>query len=131
MCCYPRVMCYFATTGTGRTGDRKNSYPIPRTKRTTATEEQKRIQEEAKQFEFSYGDKIVESLWPTPEDFLYVELRRHHVGDAEAERECADGLPSANSVICGFFKIGNLLQIMQRLGNMACTSQNKVGDICP
>lgn len=34
-------------------------------------------------------------------------------------------------MICGFFKLGNLLQIMKRLGNMACTDKNKTNGVCP
>jgi hypothetical protein len=86
--------------------------------------------------QFSYGDQIVRNLWPTPYDVVYVELRKHGsnstggVDDAVAQRECADQPPSneRNDVICGFFKIGNVGQILQRLGEMACIQSDS---LCP
>ena len=70
-----------------------------------------------------YSDKIVNALWPVPQDYFYVELRQNDdpqhlpVYNKTAEDECFNDRKSAtpNNLICGYFKIGNLLQIMQRL----------------
>ena len=77
---------------------------------------------------FSYGDEIANDLWPVPQNYFYVELRENTpeapiVTDAIAERACfphPDKSVPVNNVVCGYFKIGNLLQIMQRLADMAC-----------
>src|SRR5208282_6666160 len=88
-----------------------------------------------------YSDKIVDSVWPVPQDYFYIELRRnshdekHHIADAyndAAEKAC---FPSSknnkddennengkdeNNVICGYLKIGNLLEILERLASQVC-----------
>lgn len=81
---------------------------------------------------FSYGDEVVSDVWPVPQDYFYVELRKGEVDDATAKDLChsqTDKIDPANPVnnnlVCGYFKIGNLLQIMQRLAEMACTYQDK------
>jgi hypothetical protein len=113
-----------------------NCYPSGKGKQIAETKKEQELQQQKKQeaekSAFSYGDKLIESWWPTPYDLVYVELRRNEVVDAQAKDECVDGDTTyPNNVICGIFKIGNLMQIMQRLGNMACTSENKAGDRCP
>ena len=136
-------------------GDR---YPSPRDTKSASEEEPRESQQLA--VDFSYGDKIVNSLWPTAYDAVYVELRRGQV-ESTAEKNvlisqyCTTGRSAAaieafflkeqltaqaktlasrtksDNMICGFFKIGNLLQIMKRLGNMACTDKNKTNGVCP
>ncbi|MGB8682446.1 MAG: hypothetical protein WCD12_06135 [Candidatus Binatus sp.] len=87
-----------------------------------------------------YSDKIVNNVWPEQQDFVYVELRRNndpqlHIADVynkTAEEACfgspgdsgqsADDknkVESPNKLVCGYIKIGNLLQIMQRLASFA------------
>jgi hypothetical protein len=71
------------------------------------------------------GNEIVSDLWPIPNDYFYLEIRN----DALAESAChpqgvggSDVQGKKNSdVICGYLKIGNLLEIMKRLGKMACS----------
>jgi hypothetical protein len=83
--------------------------------------------------DFSYADEVVSDVWPVPWDYLYVELRQG-VDAANAERLC-HSQPDNNdqsSLICGYFKVGNLLQIMHRLATMACTDKGEDKDsICP
>jgi hypothetical protein len=79
--------------------------------------------------DFSYADDVVQDLWPAPYDDVYVELRKNGtdnagraVDDAAAKRLCfskPDNLDQTD-LVCGYFKIGNLLGIMQRLAVMAC-----------
>jgi hypothetical protein len=87
-----------------------------------------------------YADEIVDYAYPFPSDFIYVELRRnsikdsHHIKDVFVFNTTAKDacFPSAKepeltggatdqtpNLVCGFFKVGTLLQIMQRLANMA------------
>jgi hypothetical protein len=83
---------------------------------------------------FSYADEVVDFVWPITQQYFYVELRKNRtrsggglITDATAERDCHNDDPKTdtdNGVVCGFFKIGNLLQIMQRLANMACPYQD-------
>jgi hypothetical protein len=78
--------------------------------------------------EFSYADEVVRDVWPVPQDYFYIELRRGEVGGTTAERVCHfqnDASAPVNDVICGYFKIGNLLEIMQRLADMACIYQDE------
>jgi hypothetical protein len=73
--------------------------------------------------QFSYADEVVKDVWPVPQDYFYVELRKGEVDGAAAARLChsqTDNVDRANNVVCGYLKIGNLLQIMQRLADMAC-----------
>jgi hypothetical protein len=74
--------------------------------------------------QFSYADKVIHDRWPATQYFFYVELRKGEVGNAIAERVCHsenDDIDPPNQIICGYFKIGNLLQIMQRLADTVCT----------
>lgn len=83
----------------------------------------------------SYSDKIVNYVWPAPQDYFYVELRQNDdpqhlpVYNKTAEDECFNDKKSGtpNNLICGYFKIGNFLQIMQRLArpDMVCTYQDQ------
>ena len=76
--------------------------------------------------EFTYPNSVVSFLWPVPQNYFYVELRRGEVGGAAAEHVCqprTDQYDPSNNVICGYLKIGNLLQIMHRLAKMACTAK--------
>jgi hypothetical protein len=79
--------------------------------------------------EFSYKDKVVDGVWPVPQNYFYVELRKGEADGATAERDCFSNLlkDSPNGVVCGYFKIGNLLQIMQRLAEMACPYKDNDG----
>jgi len=79
------------------------------------------------QDQMSYGDELVSQIWPVAYDYFYVEvrkkteLRERAPDDSTAKRLCATPGSSddqGNGPICGFFKVGNLLQIMQRLGDM-------------
>jgi hypothetical protein len=89
---------------------------------------------------FSYGDKVVKEVWPVPQNYFYFELRKNESGkdpstivtDAIAERDCFSDLEldPANGLVCGFFKIGNLLQILQRLAGLACTPKAKSDNAC-
>jgi len=90
--------------------------------------------------QFSYADAVVNYVWPDSPNYFYVELRKgphtRKVNGAIAESTC---FPEPNkefpdnNVVCGFFKIGNLLQIMQRLADMACTGGDpeSVHEKCP
>jgi hypothetical protein len=78
--------------------------------------------------QFSYADEVVSDVWPVWQDYFYVELRKGEVGGVAAERVChsqSDKIDPPNDVICGYFKIGNFLQIMQRLADMACPYVDK------
>lgn len=68
-----------------------------------------------------YSDEIANDIWPLPFDYFYVELR-NSAARSEAERECHSSPPSDSlgGVVCGYFKIGNLFEIMQRLAEAAC-----------
>jgi len=78
---------------------------------------------------FSYSDEVAGLVWPVPQNYFYFELRKNNtrtpgfaITDNIAERDCFSD-PSADpndGVVCGYFKIGNLLQIMQKLSDMAC-----------
>ncbi|MGD0073186.1 MAG: hypothetical protein ABSD31_02460 [Candidatus Binataceae bacterium] len=78
----------------------------------------------------SYSDEIVRDVWPVPQDYFYVELRNG--SDDNATEDVCFTQPddpkytdndydynTKNSVICGYFKIGNFLQVLQRLADMA------------
>jgi hypothetical protein len=75
---------------------------------------------------FSYANKVVRKQWPFPYDMVYVEMRHGLVDNATAERLCFSRPDDSNQngLICGYFKIGNLLQIMQRLADLACDSKD-------
>ena len=77
---------------------------------------------------FSYSNDIIDTQWPFPFDEVYVELRHNSVKDSEAQKLCAESPPkegdtSYSGLVCGYFKIGNLLQIMHRLADNACDSK--------
>lgn len=105
---------------------------------------------ESEYTKFSYSDDIIKTQWPFPYDEVYVELRQNKldyknppddksnkldhdlVKDSKAKELCAQGPPkegdtSYPGLVCGFFKIGNLLQIMHRLADNACDSINPPG----
>jgi hypothetical protein len=79
--------------------------------------------------DFSYTDEVVKDLWPAPYDNVYVELRENSldnaVDDAKAKRLCFSEPDQfdKSDLVCGYFKVGNYLQIMQRLAGKACTSE--------
>jgi hypothetical protein len=68
-----------------------------------------------------YADDIIDEVWPAQSDYVYVELRRNKVFNKAAKKACFEEPPAddESGLICGYFKIGNLLQIMQRLADMA------------
>ncbi len=89
-----------------------------------------------------YSDKIVDEVWPVQQDYLYVELRRNDpqhphiwpVYNKTAEDACF-GPPDPKKknhygIVCGYFKIGNLLEIMQRLASMACPEPDSYRGAC-
>jgi hypothetical protein len=76
--------------------------------------------------QLTYGDEIVNDVWPVTQDYFYVELR-NGADRATVERVCHSQANSAqydssNNIVCGYLKVGNLLQIMQRLARMTCPS---------
>jgi hypothetical protein len=88
---------------------------------------------------FSYSDEVINDVWPVTQNYFYVELRKNEtrppgqlITDATAERDCfaSPGADPDNGLVCGYFKIGNLLQIMQRLAEMACTSTDPARSSC-
>ncbi len=88
---------------------------------------------------FSYSDEVINDVWPVTQNYFYVELRKngtrppaHPITDEIAERDCftRPGADPDNGLVCGYFKIGNLLQIMQRLAEMACTSTDPARSSC-
>lgn len=85
--------------------------------------------------QFSYGDEVVDDVWPVPQDYFYLELRQGEVDDAAARDAChpqTHKYDYTNNVVCGYFKIGNLLQIMQRLADTACNTKdpNEIKQYC-
>jgi hypothetical protein len=70
----------------------------------------------------SYGDEIASDVWPVPQNYFYLELRKG-ANDITAEQECHGSQPfnPTGDLVCGYFKVGNLLQIMQRLADTACS----------
>jgi hypothetical protein len=76
--------------------------------------------------DFSYADEVASAVWPVWKDYFYVELREGKVDDATAERLCQSRRDDSDKsdLVCGYFKIGNLLQIMQRLAKAACPSKD-------
>lgn len=91
--------------------------------------------------QFSYAEDVVNAVWPVTRDYFYIELRRNKLDDLHvplvtddiAKRTCfsqSDKVDSSNNVVCGYFKIGNLLQIMQRLATAACSSQRRSSAPC-
>lgn len=97
--------------------------------------------------QFSYADNVVGYVWPVPQDYFYFELRKGEVDGATAQRVCFPKTKLydfSNHVVCGFFKIGTLLDTMQRLADMACNHRDRssidkycqqsifgIGDIVP
>jgi hypothetical protein len=90
--------------------------------------------------EFSYGEDVVKAVWPVAKDFFYVELRRNDkhpvVTDSVAKSVCFgddDKDTPPNGIVCGFIKIGNLLEIMKRLAELACHSidPTEIESKCP
>jgi hypothetical protein len=78
----------------------------------------------------SYSDTIVKSVEPVPQDYVYVEFRGKSVDDDAAEKACFEEEPDGPAitgvnVICGYFKISNLFEIMKRLGDMACKDKDQ------
>lgn len=90
----------------------------------------------------SYANDIAKALWPVPQDYFYVEIRPKkqnltedfvkaacvNTDDAGTDNKASPADPGTDPVICGYFKIGHLLQILQQLGKMACTSGNPSDD---
>ncbi len=81
---------------------------------------------------FSYSNDIIRTQWPFPFDEVYVELRNNSVKNPEAQKLCAESPPkeadaSSPKLVCGYFKIGNLLQIMHRLADNACDTKYPLG----
>jgi hypothetical protein len=83
--------------------------------------------------DLSYVDGIVNNVWPVSQDYFYFELRRDQADDAEAKAACfsesSNMLDNTNLLVCGFFKIGRLLTIMNRLATLACDERSIV-DSC-
>jgi hypothetical protein len=82
---------------------------------------------------FSYADQVVDEVWPVQQNYIYFELRKGQVDDATAKDEChlqTGKHDYTNGVVCGYLKIGNLLEIMQRLGHMACSGDNAYEGEC-
>jgi hypothetical protein len=81
----------------------------------------------------SYVDKIVNYVWPVWQDYFYFELRGDQADDAQAKAICLSGssniLDNTNHLVCGFFKIGRLLTIMERLAKLAC-KEHSIVDSC-
>jgi hypothetical protein len=88
----------------------------------------------------SYADDVVKTIWPVTKDYFYIELRKNGqtnagITDAIAKGACfpepsktnlVNGkVAPANNVVCGYLKIGNLLQIMHRLAKMSCPYQDQ------
>ena len=76
---------------------------------------------------FWYVEQVVSYVWPVPQNYFYVELRKGEVGGATAARVCysqPDPKDPPNTVVCGYLKIGNFLQIMHRLADQACPSRD-------
>ena len=108
----------------------KNGHYVPVKTRNSAVDHGER---------FSYADEVVKAVWPVTKDYFYVELRKNKltvgnapvITDAVAKRACFpepnDKLDPGNNVVCGYFKIGNLLQIMRRLArpDMVCRFQDQ------
>ncbi len=107
--------------------DKKGNYALAKPKEDEAK----------KEVQLSYSDEIVSDVWPVWQDYFYVELRKGAADDATAERICHPQTDyvdyTNNTVICGYFKIGNFLQIMQRLADQACTSKDPedIEKYCP
>jgi hypothetical protein len=91
-----------------------------------------KAKEPSEDVRFSYANEVIDEQWPFPYDMVYVEFRHGMVDNDAAERLCFSKPDSSksngkdqNGLICGYFKIGNLLQIMQRLADMACPYQDE------
>jgi len=84
----------------------------------------------------SYSDTIVQAVEPVPQDYIYIELRHHGlVDDDAADKACFKEPPDGDlsigvPVICGYFKISNLFEIMKRLADMACEDNANPSDSC-
>jgi hypothetical protein len=61
-------------------------------------------------------DAIVGSLWPNPADYFYIDVTDTGVTNTLLYKKATDTSPR----ITGSFKVANLLEIMKRLGEMAC-----------
>jgi hypothetical protein len=77
----------------------------------------------------SYSDTIVRAVEPVPQDYVYVELRQNSdvqapdtVDNDAAKKACFEEPipPSDAHVMCGYFKISNLLDVLTREADMAC-----------
>jgi hypothetical protein len=88
---------------------------------------------------FSYSDEVISNVWPVTQNYFYLELRKngtrppaHPITDETAKRDCFanPGADPDNGIVCGYFKIGNLLEIMRRLADMACTSKDPADLSC-
>ena len=72
---------------------------------------------------------IAEIFWPTPSDYFYIDVAENPPPSMTML------MPSLNSMslgtrIKGSFKIANLLEIMRRLGEMACDDDHPNDDNC-
>jgi len=75
--------------------------------------------------QFWYSPKVVHSVWPVANRYFYFELRHDEAGGLASEQACFPDLSKNASatyipvptkgVVCGYFEIGTLLEIMQRL----------------
>jgi len=75
--------------------------------------------------QFWYGPKVVHFVWPVANRYFYFELRHDNAGGLASEQACfrdpaknasaTDPVLPTEGVVCGYFEIGTLLEIMQRL----------------
>jgi hypothetical protein len=90
---------------------------------------------ENKSVRLSYSDTIVQAVEPVPQDYVYIEFRQKEVDDDAANKACFKEPPNGDlsigvPVICGYFKISNLFEIMKRLADMACEDIANPSDSC-
>jgi hypothetical protein len=83
----------------------------------------------------SYSDTVVQAVEPVPQDYVYIEFRQKKVNDDAAKKACFEEPPNGDlsigvPVICGYFKISNLFEIMKRLADMACRDNMTPSDSC-
>jgi hypothetical protein len=85
-----------------------------------------------------YSDNIINWTWPVPQNYFYVEVRHQpeptdtlqpKVTSKDVQQMCFEHSDdhdySNGKVVCGFLKIGNFLQIMRRLADMAQTCRDR------
>lgn len=96
----------------------------------------------------TYANEIVRAVWPVQQDYFYVELRQEKapvLTDQQVARVCVEHSPtiasshtenefvwehptgsttvadpSVSNVVCGYFSIGRLLEVLQSLAKKAC-----------